>query len=279
MPLSYVAPATVEEAVAALGAGGRVAVLAGGTDLLPDLEAGRVEADRIVSLRHLPWRELERDGSRLTIGSLRPLRELERDPRLASELPGLIEAVRSVGSVPLRHRATIGGNLARASPASDLIPILLALGAEVRLVGPSGPRTVPHDRFLRASRSVALSPEELIESVSVPARARCAYAWQRVRPSNDISQVGVAVAHPSATGPWAVALGGVVPRPVRLEEAEAHLRDDPPRAVDVDAAADVAASSAPFTSDRRATEVYRRRLVGVLLRRALAAAVRPGGPP
>ena len=247
--------------------------LSGGTDLLLDLDDGRVATDRIVSLSRLPWNRLTRSDGRLRIGSTVPIRTLERDPTLHEDLPGLYEAIQSVGSVPLRHRATVGGNLARSSPASDLIPVLLALDADVELVGPSGSRRVALDRFLRASRSVDLGPGELIEAVDVPARAPSAYSWQRVRPSNDISQVGVAVARLPGPDRWTVALGGVVPRPIRLPDSEAILREAVPSEADQGRAAELAARSAPFATDRRASETYRRRLVEVLLKRALSKAI------
>ncbi|MCI4357515.1 MAG: FAD binding domain-containing protein [Thermoplasmata archaeon] len=275
MPMAFLRPSTVDEAVAAMSAQPGSVALSGGTDLLLDIDDGRVATERIVSLARLPWDRLERKGGRLRIGSTLPIRTLERDPDLAGDLPGLYEAIRSVGSVPLRHRATVGGNIARASPASDLIPVLLALGAQVELVGPSGRRTVPLDRFLKGSRSVDLGIGELIEAIDLPARAASAYAWQRVRPSNDISQVGVAVARLPHGDRWAVALGGIVPRPVRLPAAEAILGEELPSSVDVSRAADVAARDAPFATDRRASETYRRRLVGVLLKRALAKAAPP----
>ncbi|HEV2519846.1 MAG TPA: FAD binding domain-containing protein [Thermoplasmata archaeon] len=276
MPFTLLTPSTVAEAVAALAQDEGARPLGGGTDLLLDLEEGRLQAGRLVSLARLPWDRLVRSDGQLRIGSTLPLRTLERDPRLPRDLPGLYEAVRSVGGVPLRHRATLGGNLARASPASDLIPILLALAARVHLVGPSDPRTVGLDEFLRASRSVDLARGELIEAVEVPESAPCAYSWQRVRPSNDISQVGVAVAYHSGEGRWAVALGGVVPRPVRLPTVEAVLSEPTPDEAARAEAARVAARDAPFASDRRASASYRRQLVEVLLTRALRAALREG---
>ncbi len=272
-------PSTPREAIAEMGAPYRTAILAGGTDLLFDLERARPPIERVVSLSRLPWSTLERREGRLRIGSTLPLRTLELDPRLAPDLPGLAEAIRSVGSVPLRHRATLGGNLARASPASDLIPVLLALGALVQLVGPDGPRSVTLDDFLVGSRTVDLREGELIEAVEVPERAACSYVWQRVRPANDISQVGVAVARPDGASNWAVALGGVVPRPVRVPAAEALLGAAEPDVPTCALAAEATARDAPFTTDRRASETYRRHLVAVLLRRALDAALgRERGP-
>ncbi len=267
-------PATSDEAVAALRAGapGATAVLAGGTDLLSDLEEGRVAARRVLSLRRLPWRTLDWVGPTLTVGSTLPLRSLEMDPEVRARLPGLYEAVRAVGSVALRHRATLGGNLGRSAPASDLLPMLLALDAEVELLGPSGSRVVAVDTFVQGSRRTALGPAELIRAVRFPEARPSAYRWQRVRPFHDISHMAVAVAHSPSTGQWRVAVAGFPPRPLLVPEGAALLGGARPDPLAVARAAEEIARRAPIVADRRATEEYRRRLVHPLLERAVRAA-------
>jgi aerobic carbon-monoxide dehydrogenase medium subunit len=272
-PFELVVPRTADEAVAALraGAGSAVRVLAGGSDLLPDLDEGRVVASRVLSLRRLPWRTLDWSGGALTIGSTLPLRAIEDDPEVRGRLPGLWQAVRAVGSVPLRHRATLGGNLGRSAPSSDLIPMLLALDAEVELIGPEGSRRLPVDRFVVASRRTSLGPAELIRSIRIPESRPSAFLWQRVRPANDISQLAVAVARSPASGAWSVAVGGIPPRAVLLPRvAEALGRGSPPKDA-LERAADHASRDVAIVADRRASEEYRRRLVATLLRRAVAS--------
>jgi CO/xanthine dehydrogenase FAD-binding subunit len=274
---SLATPTTVEEAFDLLAQDPEsTAILAGGTDLLLDLDDGLLQPRQVVSLRRLPWREVVWTGVRLTIGSLAPLAEVETDPMLRRRLPGLAKAIHAVGSTALRHRATLGGNLGRASPASDLIPILLVLDAQLSLVRRGERRTLPLDAFIVGSRRTALAPGELIESVSIPAPLPSDYLWQRVRLANDISQVGVAVARGTAAPFWRIAIGGVTPRPVRLTTAEKLLGAKRPAPLAVERAAQEAAQRAPFASDKRATESYRRRLVYVLVKRAIAAVA---GPP
>ncbi len=269
-----VTPATPDEAIATLRASapGDVAVLAGGTDLAGDLDQGRVAPRRVLSLRRLPWRTLDWNGESLTIGSTLPLRTLELDADLARRLPGLYAAVRAVGSVTVRHRATIGGNLGRAAPASDLVPMLLALDAEVELLGPDGLRTITVDRLVRASRETALGPAELIRAVRIPEARPSAYLWQRVRPFHDISHMAVAVAFSPSRRSWRVAVAGFPPRPLLVPEAESALAGTRPDLVSVERAAEAVGRHAPIVADRRASEEYRRRLVRPLLRRAVAAA-------
>lgn len=275
VPFALVTPTTVDAAIAELATGtpGEVVVLAGGTDLVFDLDAARTAPRRVVSLRRLPWRTLDWNGPTLTVGSTLPLRSLEQDPEVVRKHPGLFEAIRAVGGVPLRHRATLGGNLGRAAPASDLLPILLALDAEVDLVGPNGTRTLPVDAFLLASRRTALEHGELIRSVRFPEPRPSAYLWQRVRPANDISQIAVAAALSPSDGGWRIAVGGIPPRASRLREAEARLRSATPSTEEVRTAAELAARALAITSDRRASEEYRRHLVATLLERAVLQVV------
>ncbi|MGB6501767.1 MAG: FAD binding domain-containing protein [Thermoplasmata archaeon] len=271
-----VAPRTADEAVAELRSlpAGEAVVLAGGTDLLLDLDLGRVAPRRVVSLRHLPWRTIDWNAGALTIGSTVPLRSLELDPDLHGRLPGLYQAVRAVGSVSLRTRATLGGNLGRSAPASDLIPILLVLDAEVDLVGPNGSRAEKVDRFVRSSRSTSLGRAELIRSIRLPESRPSAYVWQRVRPVNDISQVCVAAAFSPADRGWRLAIGGVPPRPVRLAEAEAELSGIRPSGEAVSRVADRVSRHAALVGDRRASDEYRRRLASILVVRAVEAVTR-----
>jgi CO/xanthine dehydrogenase FAD-binding subunit len=280
-PIDYLAPETEQEALAALAEApaGSVAVLAGGTDLLLDLEEGRLRPRRLLSLRRLPWKTHRWDRDRLELGATEPLRRLERDPLLASRCPALADAIAAVGSPALRRQATIGGNLGRGAPASDLAPVLLALDAEVELVGPGGARRLAIDDFLAGPRRTALRAGELVRSVRLPEpRPTSAYLWQRVRPANDISQIGVALAFSPTLGAWRVSLGGVPPRPVLVTEAARALHGSRPAPPEVREASERLASASALVSDRRATEEHRRRLASVLCTRGVAIALdRPSG--
>lgn len=279
-PFELITPTSVEEAFAALrtSSPGEVAVLAGGTDLLNDIDHGLASPRRVLSLRLLPWKFLTWAGPSLTIGSTLPLRDLEEDPELRTRIPGLWQAIRAVGGVQLRHHATVGGNIVRSAPASDLLPVLLTLDAEVEIVGPRGTRRDPLDHFLESSRRPKLAGGELVRSVFIPEARPSIYLWQRVRPVNDISQVGVAVARSPSTGRWQVAVGDVVPRPIRIPDSELALGVGDPTAEAIRRAGEVASDRSPFTTDRRGTEVYRRRVVRVLVERAVTTlAHRSGG--
>jgi CO/xanthine dehydrogenase FAD-binding subunit len=281
-PIDLRVPATEAEALAEItqSAPGEVAVVAGGTDLLLDLDDRRLAPRRLVSLRRLPWNRHGWDGGALTVGSTEPLAELEVDPALAPRLPALAQAIAAVGSPPLRRQATFGGNLGRSAPASDLTPVLLALDARVELLGAAGPRWLPVDTFLHGPRATALAPGELIRSIRIPeARPSSAYLWQRVRPAHDISQIGVAVAYAPRDRAWRLGLGGVPPRPVLVPDAAAELRSPRPGAGEVAAAAERLEAHPGLVSDRRASDEHRRRLAAVLCDRAVAVALSSGGSP
>ena len=275
MGFDLVAPGTIDEALALVRPDdrGTPLVLAGGTDLLRDLDDGRVTTPRVVSLRRLPWRSIAWEGTGVEIGSVRSLRDLERDATVRARLPGLWESIRSVGGVALRQHATLGGNIGRASPASDLLPLLLAYDAEISAISAAGSRRLTVDEVIVGARKTSLAPGELIVSVRIPHTGPSTYVWQRVRPANDISQVGLAAAFVGSPASWRVALGGVMPRPVRLPSVEEILGDGLPDDPTISRGAAEAAERAPFVSDKRATEAYRRHLVTVLLRRAVAAVV------
>lgn len=279
MAFTLVAPATPEEAVALLGAtpAAEIAVLAGGTDLLLDLEDGRARPATVLSLRRLAWNTWRWADGGLIVGSTAPLAAIETDPAVAVRLPGLYEGIRAVGSPALRHRATLGGNLGRASPASDLIPILLALDATVQLVGPKGPRTTSVEQLIRGPRSTTLASGELIESITVPEARPSTYLWQRVRPAHDISQVGVAAAWSASQRRWRIALGGTWPVPALSAAADQLGAAATPTAPALAEASAAAAREAPFQTDKRASEEYRRRVLAVLFRRAVTRVATTGG--
>ncbi len=270
-------PRSFEEAFRLLDPQGQPPALplAGGTDLLPAVEAGRWHPGALVSLSRLPLATFERAGDEVLIGGTLPLRRLEREPAIGELLPGFAEALREVGSVPLRHRATLGGNVVRASPASDLLPPLLALEASLDLRSQHGRRRVALVDFLRGSWETTLQRGELVERIRVPVPRPGSYRWQRVRPANDISQVGVATAlvTSDARSPWRIAAGGMESHPQRLSGAEAALPQEDPSPGEIEEAVHRAREGTRLKDDRRAGEEYRRHLLGVLLRRSITSTV------
>jgi carbon-monoxide dehydrogenase medium subunit len=235
MITEYVLPESADAAAAGLAAG--VAVMAGGTVLLPR----GVEAERVVGLARAGMDAIERRDGRTVIGATATLAAVAR-------LDGVVaQAAAAVGGPALRNMATVGGNLLAGAPYGDVGVALLALGAEVDL----GARRVPLEELWDSFRP----GEELIRSVSFEAAPGVYVRWAR-RAVNSPAVVCVAVSG------GRVALGGVAPHPVRSPAAEAHL-DDP------EAAGEAAAAEVDPPTDGLASSWYRRRMTRVFVRRAL----------
>src|SRR5579862_6933216 len=166
--MSVVVATSVSEVLATLASEPATQVLAGGTDLMVEVNAGRQPSESVVALRAVDGlRSWSRPGSMLRLGAGITYSLLLR-PELAAAVPGLAQAARTVGSPQIRNAGTIGGNLATASPAGDTLPVLLALDAEVEVSTSGGVRSIPLGHFLTGPKRTALAPGELITAVNVP---------------------------------------------------------------------------------------------------------------
>ena len=271
---------TLAEALAALAADPASLVLAGGTDVMVEVNSGHRRPESVINVARIPelrtWSHDERTAT-LRIGAGITYAELESDPFL-QWVPALSQAARTVGSPQIRHVATLGGNVATCSPAGDGLPVLAALDAVVHLVANAGERSVPFNRFMVGPKRTVLQPGELIEAVSVPVYARWqGYSKVGVRHAMVISHAGACLVVDDAGG-VRLALGSVGPTIIRCVEAEAFAAsvvDDERRSVsDVDAIefGRLAASASRPIDDHRSTAEYRRHAVAVLARRLLRRA-------
>jgi CO/xanthine dehydrogenase FAD-binding subunit len=292
LDLDYLAPTSLEEALAALAArGGDAALLAGGTDLVPWLRDELVQPRLIVDLKRIPGlADVEVVDGRLQVGCLVTFSDLLAADVVRDRLPVLAEMAQQVASVGIRNRATLVGNLCSAVPSGDAGPIVLTHDAEVSVRGPSGSRTVPIEAWFAGPRRTCLAPWEIVTGVSIPlppAFSGAAFARLARYRGEDLAQASVAVL--VAPGPHVrVAFAAVGPTPLRarrierlLATADVDVRSGalPPDLVER-AVMLVAEEIAPIT-DVRATDHYRLRMSEVMLRRALAAATSRaagGGP-
>ena len=257
--------------------GGRGTFVAGGTDLV-------VQRDRslrwLVDVTRLPLRYVRRRGRGWAIGATTTLADLEHSAAVQSLADGILaEAAGTAGSSQIRTMGTAGGNLANASPASDLAPPLLALDASVVIAGKAGRRTVPLERFFRGVNRTVLDGGLLVEIVIPPPPApkggAAAWSFQKLgRLESDIAVVNAAVGVAVDAGgrcTWArIALGAVAPTPLRARGAEALLVGKTLDRAAADAAAARAAEEAKPVTDVRSTAAYRREMSRVLVARALA---------
>jgi CO/xanthine dehydrogenase FAD-binding subunit len=282
-----VMPKSVEECVRTLADRGPDAKLvAGGTDLLPQLKNAMLRAGCVVDLSGVgQLRQLARAaGAGLRIGAAVTARTLERDPGVRAAYPAIAESGALVGSVQIRNLATLGGNLCNAAPSADMAPPLLALDAEAVIAGPRGTRRAPLASFFVGVRRTVLAPDELLVEIVVPAhgpRSGGNYRRHTPRRELDIAVVGVASQLTLSNGVCAkarVALAAVAPTPVRATAAEQALEGRPVTPELIERAAALAVEAARPISDQRGSADFRRHLVQVLTRRTLTTALaRAGG--
>jgi carbon-monoxide dehydrogenase medium subunit len=252
--------------------------LAGGTDLLVDLRERRREVGTVVDVSDLPeLRGIATDAGVTRFGGGVTVGELVASPVVAARLPALAAAARDFADFLTRNKATLGGNLANASPGADLVVPLLALDATVVLAGPGGERQVPLDAFLLGPRRTALRTGELIRQVVV-SRHGGRQAWYKLglKRGGAIAVVSVATwldMDPAGRVADArIALGAVGPRPFRPREAEAHLVGGILDAERIAATAERAAAAARPITDVRGGADYRTAMVRALVARCLGAA-------
>jgi CO/xanthine dehydrogenase FAD-binding subunit len=282
----YVAPRTQDEALALLAEHGeRAKVLAGGQSLIPLLNFRLIHPDVLIDLNRVS--ELayvrDRDGG-VAIGALTRQRALERSEAIRSRLPIVAEACRFIGHVPIRHRGTVGGNLAHADPASELPAVMLALDAEFVVVAQRGPRTLSAAEFFRGALTTSLAPGELLAEIRVPGlpvRTGAAFL-EMARRAGDFALVGVAALVTLDGGGRCerarVALCGVGATPIRASQAERVLHGETPRGAVLDAAAELAAAATDPPTDLHGSSEFRRKLARYFTRQALEiAAERAGG--
>ena len=259
-------------------------LLAGGTDLLPQMKNGVLMPKRVIDLSGVARvKILESDAKGLRIGAAVPARQLEQDPRVRAGYVSVAESAALVGSLQVRNLATVGGNLCNAAPSADMAPPLVALEAQAVIAGPHGERRVALSDFFTGVRTTVLGPDELLVEIVAPApgpHSGGSYIRHTPRRELDIAVVGVASQVTLANGVCAkarIALAAVAPTPVRATTAEAALEGRPLTPELIERAAELAAQGATPISDQRGSEDFRRHLVRILTRRTLTAALARAG--
>jgi carbon-monoxide dehydrogenase medium subunit len=288
MPLphfEYVAARTAEEALDLWRERPAGAYFAGGTDLLPQMRLGRRAPETIIDIKRANGLDQIRETeTRLVIGAAVSLAAIESHPAVRKGFPLLAQCARVVGARPLRHRATLAGNICNASPAADTAVALLVLDAVVRTVGADGARELPVIEFFTGPGRTVLRPGELVTEVVLPRASvwRGEYLRLSRRRGMDLATVGVLVAcsNGAAAPRHRIALCAVAPVPLRVPEAEALLDAERTggagRATAIARAAEMARASCSPITDLRGTAEYRRDMVGVLVARGVAALAEEG---
>jgi carbon-monoxide dehydrogenase medium subunit len=285
-PFEYAAPDTLGEALSLLQqhADEDVKLLAGGQSLVPLLSMRMARPELLVDLNGIEELQyIREEGDWLAIGAMTRKRAVEQSELVQRRQPVLVEGTRLVAHPQIRNRGTVGGSMAHADPASEYPALALALGAELRAVGPDGERSIAAADFFQSYLTTALEPLEVLTEVRVPALPE-GVGWsftEVARRHGDYALGGAvttlrldgdAIAEPS------LVLFAMGPTPVRMTEVEAMLAGQRPSDELFQEAGRVASRGIEEPmSDVHATAEYRRHLAGVLTGRALREALERAG--
>ena len=261
--------------------GAQAKLVAGGTDLLPQMKNGVTRPKVVVDLSGIERvRQIHGgNGQGLRVGAAVTAREIELSPTLRGAYQSIAESGALVGSIQVRNLATVGGNICNAAPSADMAPPLVALEAQAVIVGPKGERRVPMADFFTGVRKTVLAPDEMLVEFVVPAPGAHSgghYLRHTPRRELDIAVVGVASQLTMANGTCTkarIALASVAPTPVRATAAERALEGQAVTPQLIERAATLAIEAAKPISDQRGSVEFRKHLVRILTRRTLTAAL------
>jgi len=271
----YERPDMLADALALMAdADGAARPLAGGTDLIIRIRDGSIRPRTVVDVKGIAEfsRDIRIEDGWLRIGARTTMTDLLRDDRIRRDYTALAEAAAYVGSVQIRNRATLAGNICNASPAADTAPALLALEARVVAVGQRGRRVIPLDDFFVRSGVTTLAPGELVEAIEMPVRSGrrgSVHARRTRRRGHDLASVTLAVTI-DEDGVTRVSYGSVGPRPV-LAIDDTGLLADPAAADDAVRGRldELFAAAAPSPTSMRASPEYRLAMLRVMGLRAV----------
>jgi CO/xanthine dehydrogenase FAD-binding subunit len=274
---TYLRPGSLAEACAlAVRLGDDATFIAGGTELIPDLQRERETARQLIALDRVgELRGITAQAGALRIGALTTVAEVAASVLVRGRLVALADAARAIGSVQIRSLATIGGNFCRAVPCADTPPAAIVGEARVHLIGTSGEREMAAEAFFVAPRRTVLAPGEVLAAISLPRPpASSGSSYQRFsrRKGAALAVAAVAVRVTLAGGRLTgvrLALGAVSPVPLLVDRAATMLEGEPPSPALFARAARLCADEALPITDVRGSADFRRELVEVLARRAL----------
>ena len=277
----YFRPRSLEEALELKATTAGSHFMAGGTDLMVQIRRGELEPKALISLRSIPELASIRTNGGITIGASATVTDLIEHSDLSSSFPVFMEAARSLGCPQIRNVATIGGNLCNCSPCADLALPLLILDAQVRIRSISNVIDIPIQNFFLGPGLSCLSADQILTEVKLkkPYPKAKAVFQKKGRVKMDLAVASVAVlleTEGQVCRKIRVSAGSVAPVPIRLEKVEAFLEGKELSPEILDRTQLLAAESVSPISDIRATEEYRRQIVGVYVRRAIARILEEG---
>lgn len=274
---NYLAPASLEELTAVLHQhAGEAKVIAGGTDLIPQMRLGKLSPKVLIDPQRIPSFGLAETNGNILLGPLFTHSQVLNSPLLKGLVPALVEACQQIGGPPIRNRGTLVGNLANGSPAADAALPLLAYDASILTASQAAEREIPLNRFYLGPGSTHIAPDEFIRQIQIPKMPPRTYAvflklGNRKAMAIAVASLAVRISldEMGKVVQARIALGSVAPTPLRAYDAEAVLQSNPLNADTIQQAAEAARDAASPISDLRASAEYRSKMVAVLTRRAL----------
>ena len=287
MRFQYLEPTEIDEAVSLLVKHSvNARLLAGGTDLIVQMRRKSVRPEFVIDMKRISGLDniSQKEGNGIRIGALTKIRGIVTSPIIREGYPVVSQAAAKLGCVAIRNVATIGGNICNASPSADMLPALIGLSAVVRIVGPSGERSLRLEEFFMGPGITVLEQGEILTEIYVPEmqpRTGTVYIKHRIRKALDLAVVGVAAVIPlspdgSVRDPR-ITLGAVGPTPLRARGAEAVLADKIPDRAMIDQCAETATKEISPITDARASAEYRKKMVRVFTRHAVEQALTIAG--
>ena len=271
-------PTTLAEA-SRLFAEEHAQLLAGGTDLVIGMKAYTETPQSVISLQKVPGLNgITTDpGDSITIGAMTKAREVELSEDVQKHHTALAEGASEIGSIQIRNLATIGGNIAHASPAADTVAGLLVADAQVDIASADGGRSVPINELFTGPGQTVLKPGEIITQFRLPSPASGShYIKHKIREVMDLAFIGVASAVNIDNGTITdarIGLAAVAPTPIRATEAENLLKGKEITSELLEQAGEAAAAATSPISDLRCSAEHRKEMVNVLTRRTLQIAI------
>jgi CO/xanthine dehydrogenase FAD-binding subunit len=279
---AFHAPQSVGEVVALLVADPSARPLAGGTDLIVQMRSCRSKPAAVIDLKRIVGMiGVRRRGEGFAIGAATPCTALTRDAALAAAWPGVVEAANLIGSVQVRNRATIAGNLCNASPAADSVPAMIAAGATALIAGPDGEREVPVEMLPTGPGATSLKSGEFVVEIRLPPRpdgGGDAYLRAIPRTEMDIAVVGAGVSliigQDGTCTAGRIALGAVGPTAILADEAGAALVGTKLDEAALAKMAEAVRAICRPIDDKRGPASYRTAMAAILARRVVEIARR-----
>jgi len=273
----YPRPTTLDQARELMAATPGARFIAGGTDLLVQLRKQRLpEPPALISLRNIEALASIHAEGEVRIGSGALLTDIAMHPAVRAHFPALVASIDALGSRQIRNVATLAGNLCNASPAADAAPPLLVYEARVEVIGPGGARAIPIDEFFTGPGQTSLADGEVVTAIAIaaPAAGASSTFMRKGRVKMDLAIASVAVLlqwDGTRCTRARVAAGSVAPTPLRLPEVEGMLEGSSLDDQTIERAAGLARAAIRPITDLRSTADYRRALVGVYVKRAIAS--------